>query len=183
MRYAITRALCFLLLLGAAACQNGHANGANSMAIEFSSHPFPSGGSIPKQFTCDGADISPELHWGTPPASTKGFALIADDPDAPVGTWVHWVLFNLPPQLRGLPENVSKQESLDNGALNGRNDFRKIGYGGPCPPPGKPHRYFFKLYALDAMLNLKSGATKADLEHAMKSHILAEGEWMGKYGR
>jgi Raf kinase inhibitor-like YbhB/YbcL family protein len=153
------------------------------MALEISSRSFASGGNIPQRFTCDGEDVSPELHWGEPPAETKSFALIADDPDAPVGTWVHWVLFNLPAATRSLSEGVPKQDALKNGGLHGRNDFRKIGYGGPCPPPGKPHRYFFKLYALDTALNLKAGATKVDVERAMKGHILAQGEWMGRYGR
>jgi Raf kinase inhibitor-like YbhB/YbcL family protein len=106
-----------------------------------------------------------------------------DDPDAPAGTWVHWVLYNLPAKTRELSEGVEKQEQLATGALQGRNDFRKIGYGGPCPPPGKPHRYYFKLYALDTKLNLKAGATKADIERAMKGHILDETELMGRYGR
>jgi Raf kinase inhibitor-like YbhB/YbcL family protein len=106
-----------------------------------------------------------------------------DDPDAPVGTWVHWVLYDLPPEARELPESVAKQEQLSSGARQGRNDFGKIGYGGPCPPPGKPHRYFFKLYALDSKLNLKSGATKADAERAMRGRILAQSELIGRYGR
>jgi Raf kinase inhibitor-like YbhB/YbcL family protein len=103
--------------------------------------------------------------------------------DAPVGTWVHWVLYDLPAETRELAEAVAKQEQLSNGARQGRNDFGKIGYGGPCPPPGKPHRYFFKLYALDAKLSLKAGATKADVERAMKGHVLAQAELMGRYGR
>ena len=153
------------------------------MSLELYSRSFAAGGNIPQKYTCDGEDVSPELHWDEPPAGTKSFALIADDPDAPGGTWVHWVLFNLPAQTRSLPEGVPKMDSLENGAAHGRNDFRKIGYGGPCPPPGKPHRYFFKLYALDTTLNLKPGATKADVERAMQGHILGQGEWMGKYGR
>jgi len=153
------------------------------MPLELKSSDFSSGGSIPRQFTCDGADISPALAWNEPPAATQSFALIADDPDAPVGTWVHWVLFDLPANVRSLPQNVPKQEQLADGSRQGHNDFRKIGYGGPCPPPGKPHRYFFKLYALDTKLNLKPGATKKDVERAMQGHILAQGEWMGRYGR
>jgi Raf kinase inhibitor-like YbhB/YbcL family protein len=109
--------------------------------------------------------------------------LIVDDPDAPVGTWVHWVLYDLPANTKDLAENVAKQEQLPNGARQGRNDFRKIGYGGPCPPPGKPHRYFFKLYALDKKLDLKAGVTKADVESAMQGHILAQGQLMGRFGR
>lgn len=153
------------------------------MALQLSSPDFPAGGNIPKQFTCDGADISPTLEWNDPPQGTKSFALIADDPDAPVGTWVHWVLFDLPSNARSLPQNFPKQEQLENGSRQGRNDFRKIGYGGPCPPRGKAHRYFFRLYALDKKLDLKAGATKQDVENAQRGHVLAKAEWMGRYGR
>lgn len=153
------------------------------MALKVTSTAFESGSTIPKKFTCDGPDVSPALNWNDPPAGTQSLALIADDPDAPVGTWVHWVLYDLPADARSLPESVPKQEQLANGARQGRNDFGKIGYGGPCPPPGKPHRYFFKLYALDTKLDLKAGATKAGAEKAMQGHILAQGELMGRYGR
>jgi hypothetical protein len=153
------------------------------MSLQITSTAFSPGETVPKKFTCDGPDVSPGLSWSDPPAGTQSLALIADDPDAPVGTWVHWVLYDLPPGVRSLDEGVPKQDQLPSGARQGRNDFGKIGYGGPCPPPGKPHRYFFKLYALDAKLNLKSGATKADLERAMKGHILAQGELIGRYGR
>jgi Raf kinase inhibitor-like YbhB/YbcL family protein len=153
------------------------------MPLEIHSPVFVQGGDIPKQYTCDGADVSPPLLWSGHPKETQSIALIADDPDAPAGTWVHWVLFDLPESTRSLDENVPKREELPSGARQGRNDFRKIGYGGPCPPPGKPHRYFFKLYALDAKLNLKAGATKADVENAMQGHILAQAELMGRYGR
>ena len=153
------------------------------MSLQLSSTAFSNGGSIPKKYTCDGPDVSPQLAWSGAPAGTQGFALIADDPDAPVGTWVHWVLYNAPASAHEFAEGMKKEEQLPDGTLQGRNDFRKIGYGGPCPPPGKPHRYFFKLYALDAKLNLKPGATKAELESAMKGHILAQAEWMGRYGR
>lgn len=151
--------------------------------MKISSGSFSAGEMIPKKFTCDGPDASPKLNWTEPPAKTQSFALIMDDPDAPAGTWVHWVLFDLPAETRELAEGVAKQEQLANGSRQGRNDFGKIGYGGPCPPPGDPHRYFFKLYALDAKLNLKAGATKADVEGAIKGHILAHAEMIGKYGR
>jgi Raf kinase inhibitor-like YbhB/YbcL family protein len=157
--------------------------GVVTMPLQLKSPDFSSGGAIPKQFTCDEADISPALAWSDPPEATQSFALIADDPDAPVGTWVHWVLFDLPANVRSLAANVPRQEQLPDGSRQGRNDFGKIGYGGPCPPPGKPHRYFFKLYALDTKVNLKSGATKKDVERAMQGHILVQGEWMGRYGR
>jgi len=153
------------------------------MSFEITSSAFSDGGMIPKRFTCDGPDVSPQLGWTRAPAGTQGFALIMDDPDAPVGTWVHWVIYNLPANTRELPEGVEKQEQLASGATQGRNDFRRIGYGGPCPPPGKPHRYYFKLNALDTELTLKAGATKPELERAMKSHILGKTELMGRYGR
>ena len=153
------------------------------MSFQITSTAFSSGASIAKNYTCDGPDASPSLNWTGAPAGTQSFALIADDPDAPAGTWVHWVLYNLPANATELPEGVKKQEQLPDGTLQGRNDFRKVGYNGPCPPPGKPHRYFFKLYALNAKLTLKAGATKNDVESAMKGHILAQAELMGKYGR
>lgn len=153
------------------------------MSIDMRSASFSSGDTISKQFTCDGQDSSPQLSWKEPPARTASFALIADDPDAQAGTWVHWVVYNLPPTTRELSAGVEKKEQLANGALQGRNDFRKIGYNGPCPPPGKAHRYFFKLYALDTKLNLKPGATKGELEGAMKGHVLGQGELIGRYGR
>lgn len=153
------------------------------MSFALSSAAFAPGEMIPKKSTCDGPDASPKLTWNDPPAKTNSFALIMDDPDAPVGTWVHWVLFDLPVETRELAEGVAKQEQLSNGARQGRNDFGKIGYGGPCPPPGKPHRYFFKLFALDAKLNLKAGATKSEVERAMEGHILGQAELLGKYGR
>lgn len=154
-----------------------------STALQLTSTAFSADGMIPKQFTCDGPDSSPQLAWSAPPAGTQSFALIADDPDAPAGTWVHWVMYDLPGTSRDLPEGVPKQDELPGGGRQGKNDFGKIGYGGPCPPAGKPHRYFFKLYALGARLNLKPGATKADVERTMKGHVLAQGELIGRYGR
>jgi hypothetical protein len=157
--------------------------GERTMALELKTTAFSPGGTIPKKFTCDGPDLSPALSWSNPPAGVESFALLVDDPDAPVGTWVHWVLFDLPATARELPEGVSATEQLEGGARQGRNDFRKIGYGGPCPPPGGPHRYYFRLYALNTKLNLKAGATKADVEKAMAGHIQAQAELMGRYGR
>jgi len=161
----------------------GHLQGARSMTFVISSPSFSNGGKIPTKFTCDGTDVSPELIWTAEPPGTQSFTLIADDPDAPVGTWTHWVFFNLPAHTTALPEGVTKVDEVPSGGRQGRNDFRKIGYGGPCPPPGKPHRYFFKLYALDKMLDLKPGARKEDVEHAMQGHILAKAELMGTYQR
>ena len=153
------------------------------MSFELKSPNFKAGSTIPPEFTCVGADISPALEWNAPPANAQSFALIADDPDAPVGTWVHWVLYNLPAKTRSLSQAFPKSDRSEDGTLQGRNDFGKIGYGGPCPPPGKPHRYFFRLYALDTQLNLKPGASKKDLDRAMQSHILAETEYMGRFSR
>ena len=153
------------------------------MAFSISSSDFQNGGEIPKKFTCDGADESPELSWTEPPARTQSVALIADDPDAPGGTFTHWVLFNLPASTGTLAANVSKVDQLPNGARQGRNGFRKIGYGGPCPPPGKAHRYFFKLYALDKKLDLAPGSSKEELEKAMEGHMLGKAEIVGKFGR
>jgi Raf kinase inhibitor-like YbhB/YbcL family protein len=160
-----------------------HAQGGRTMTLVISSPSFSPGADIPKKHTCDAADASPQLAWSGAPAGTRSFALIADDPDAPVGTWVHWVYYDLPASATGLPENVSKVDAPPSGGHQGRNDFRRVGYGGPCPPPGKPHRYFFKLYALDHQLDLKPGATKKEVEQAMKGHILAQAELVGKYGR
>ena len=153
------------------------------MPFTISTSSFQNGGEIPKKFTCDAADVSPELTWRDAPAGSVTFALIADDPAAPAGTWTHWVLYDLPASITHLPEAVPKIDELPTGGRQGRNDFHKIGYGGPCPPPGKPHRYFFNLFALDSKLSLKPGAGRAELERAMKGHIIGRAEWMGKYGR
>jgi len=157
--------------------------GGNSMDIRSSAFKF--GEEIPKKHTCDDIDISPPLTWSGAPEGTKSFVLICDDPDAPVGTWVHWVLYNIPPQTTQLPENVQKTEILASGAQQGQNDFRRTGYGGPCPPPGHGyHRYFFKLYAVDTTLNIKAGkATKEEVLRAIDRHILIEAKLMGKYKR
>ncbi len=177
-------ALCAALALWAGeVSMAGSSKSDSALPLKLTSSAFATGEKIPQQHTCDGADASPPLLWSDPPAGTQSFALIADDPDAPVGTWVHWVLYDLPADSRGLGAGIAKQQELANGARQGTNDFRKIGYGGPCPPPGKPHRYFFKLYALNAKLGLKAGATKAEIEKAMQGHILAQGELMGRYGR
>jgi Raf kinase inhibitor-like YbhB/YbcL family protein len=153
--------------------------------VKLTSSAFAEAATIPVKHTCDGPDISPPLAWTATPPNTKSFAVIMDDPDAPMGTWVHWVLWNLPGTSSSLPENVAKTRELNElgGALQGNNTWPKIGYYGPCPPPGKPHRYFFKLYALDAQLPLKAGAVKADVERAMQGHVLAEAQLMGTFGR
>ncbi len=152
------------------------------MAFSMSSPDFANG-DIPRQFTCSGEDRSPALEWNGTPAGTKSFALIVDDPDAPAGTWVHWVIFNIPGTAHSLQGGLEKKDQLAYGVRQGQNDFRKIGYNGPCPPPGKPHRYFFKLYALGGGISLGSAANKVDVERAMEGHILARAEWMGRYRR
>jgi Raf kinase inhibitor-like YbhB/YbcL family protein len=157
--------------------------GGSAMSLAVTTTAFSPGGAIPSVHTCDGPDSSPDLSWSGAPAGVQSFALIADDPDAPVGTWTHWIIWNIPPHNTGLPKSVPKDETLGDGARQGRNDFRRIGYGGPCPPPGKPHRYFFKLFALDAKLDLKAGAGRNELEQAIKGHVLAQGELVGKFGR
>lgn len=153
------------------------------MAFELTSSAFKEGERIPDRHTCEGDDLSPPLHWSVPPAATKSFALIADDPDAPGGMWVHWVIYNLSLDLRGLPEGIPAKDHWLNGALQGLTDFKRVGYGGPCPPPGKPHRYYFKLYALDAVLTLKPRATKNQVLEACKGHVLAEAQLMGLFSR
>lgn len=150
--------------------------------MEITSAAFQDGGLIPQKYTCDGEDVSPPLAWTDPPRETQSIALIADDPDAPRGTWVHWVIYDLPPDARELSEGVPPAETLPNGAKQGRNDFGKIGYGGPCPPRGT-HRYFFKLYALDRKLGLPAGKTKQELLEAMRGHVLTEAQLMGRYAR
>jgi len=149
------------------------------MSLTLKSTAFDQGGTIPNKYSCDGNDISPQLSWDGAPTGTKSFALIMDDPDAPVGTWDHWVLFNLPAETKGLDENV---KSLPAGTINGKNSWGKTGWGGPCPPD-KEHRYFFKVYALDSTLTLKEGATKKAVEKAIEGHILDKTELMGKYNR
>ncbi|PSH03247.1 MAG: YbhB/YbcL family Raf kinase inhibitor-like protein [Acidobacteria bacterium] len=153
------------------------------MAFVLKTTTFPEGGNIPKKYTCDGVDLSPALSWSDAPAKTQSFALIADDPDAPAGTWTHWIIWNIPAKTAALPEGVPKVENVGDGSRQGKNDFKRIGYGGPCPPPGKPHRYFFKLYALDANLDVKAGVRRDDLERAIEGHVLSQAELMGKYGR
>ena len=151
--------------------------------MRLTSPEFKENATIPSQFTCEAEDISPQIQWTNPPPGTKSFALISDDPDAPGGTWVHGVIWNIPADDRELPRAVAKDAALSNGIRQGITDFGRSGYGGPCPPPGKPHRYFFKLYALDTVLILPSSTRKKNLEEAMKGHILAQAELIGLYKR
>jgi len=154
----------------------------DATSIQITSSAFAQGQVIPAKYTCTGSDsekdISPPLAWGEPPAGTQSFALIMDDPDAPNGTWDHWILFNIPASTRSLPESMS----VNSGFPGGNNSWGRTGYGGPCPPSGM-HRYFYKLYALDEMLAIAPGATKGELEKAMVGHILAQGELMGTFSK
>jgi len=153
------------------------------MALPVLSPAFQDGARIPAKYTCQGQDVSPPLTWGEPLEGTQSFALIMDDPDAPGGVFTHWVLFNVPSDCRELPEGVPAQEQLTSGGLQGKNDFRRIGYSGPCPPPGRPHRYRFTLYALDQPVDLKAGVSKKQVLDAMQGHILAQGQLTSTYQR
>jgi Raf kinase inhibitor-like YbhB/YbcL family protein len=159
------------------------AQNAPSSKIELKTRSFTAGGFMGKQFTCDGADVSPALAWTDPPSGTQSFAIIEDDPDAPSGTFVHWLIYELPAAYRKLPEAISGNDQMPDGARQGTNDFSRTGYTGPCPPPGRPHRYFIRFYALDSKLNLRPAATRRELDAAMKGHILAQATLMGRYQR
>ncbi len=150
--------------------------------MKLTSMAFNHGQMVPRKYTCDGANSSPPLSWSDIPAGTQSFSLVSDDPDAPGGDWVHWVLYNIPSETTSLPEGIPADRILSNQSCHGMNDFGRFGYGGPCPPGGI-HRYFFKLYALDVKLEQKSGMRKQDLLKAMEKHILAQAELMGKYQR
>ncbi len=182
---AMKAGICLLLLVGAATAggvsgSQGQAKGGTAMII--SSTVFQEGGAIPVQYTCDDRDISPPLSWSGVPVGAKSLALINDDPDAPMGTWVHWVVYNIPPDLPGFDEAAAPDTLAQKGILQGRTDFGRREYGGPCPPSGT-HRYYFKLYALDARLELEQGATKQQVEKAMQGHILEQAQLMGRYTR
>lgn len=157
--------------------------GVELATLELTSEAFGPQETIPERFTCDGEDISPPLSWSAPPDPTQSFALIMDDPDAPMGIWVHWVLFNIPADKRALPENVPAEDQLSDGSLHGSNSWRRSNYGGPCPPSGSTHRYVFKLYTLDTQLDLEAGATKKQVLDAMDGHVLAHGELVGTFSR
>jgi Raf kinase inhibitor-like YbhB/YbcL family protein len=170
--------LLFMILLSG--CKNEDASlspeGETDMSIQISSS-FSEAGNIPRVYTCDDINVSPPLSWTGVPDNAMSLVLIMDDPDTPTGTWVHWVLFNLPPTLSSLEQGNS------GGGTEGRNDFGRSDYGGPCPPRGSNHRYMIKMYALDIVLDLKAGTSKSQLENQMRGHILAQGQLMGKYGR
>ena len=185
--YSATRVALCLMLLGmlAAGCasQETALSEEDEMALSLSSPVFQEGEKIPVKYTCDGQDMSPPLMWGEPPPGTQAFALIMDDPDAPGGVFTHWVIFNLPVDSREFPEAVPRDNQLENKALQGMTDFGRVGYGGPCPPPGPAHHYLFSLYALDQPLDLNAGASKKQVLDAMHGHILAQGQLTGIYQR
>lgn len=153
------------------------------ITLQIESDAFKAEGTIPQPYTCDGEDLSPPLSWSDPPAGTQSLALVCVDPDAPAGTWDHWVLFNIPASIRSLPEGISADPVVEGLGTHGSNSWRRLGYGGPCPPQGAAHRYIFRLYALDTNLDLDPGASRNDVEKLMKGHILAEGQLLGEYGR
>ena len=161
----------------------GLAIAGNITRLEIKSSTFQNGAKILVRYTCDSLNVSPSLSWAGASAKTKSFALICEDPDAPSGMFIHWVIFNIPKEKNGLEENVPKKDLLTDGTAQGKNSSGKTGYTGPCPPPGKPHRYFFRLYCLDTKLSLKQPVNKTELEMAMKGHILAEAQVFGTYQR
>jgi Raf kinase inhibitor-like YbhB/YbcL family protein len=156
---------------------------SQAMAFDLTSPAFATGAEIPVQYTCDGPNVSPPLRWADPPARTGVYVLIADDPDAPGGTWVHWVLYGMPPSARGIPESVPPRDEVAGIGRQGLNDFKRVGYGGPCPPRGPAHRYFFKLYAVDREVALSPGKTKAEVLDSIQGHVLGQAELMGRYQR
>ena len=169
-----------LVLAATAGCRGPVTIAKGKATLNLTSSSFQ-GGEIPKKFTCDDAETSPALAWTAPPAGTQSLALIVVDRDAPFGSFVHWVLYDMPAGKRELAEGLPKLEQLPDGSRQGQNDFDKPGYGGPCPPGKSPHRYVFALYALDSRLNLPAGATRREVEDAMRGHILAHGEMIVRY--
>jgi hypothetical protein len=153
------------------------------MALKISTPAWKPGEKIPRKYTCDDEDLSPPLVFDGAPSGTRVFAMVCDDPDAPVGLWVHWVIYNIPGTAAGLKEGIPTDPKLGDGSLQGTNSWDRVGYGGPCPPPGKPHRYFFKLYALDAPLSASPGLTAKLLEDAVRGHVVGKAEMIGIYGR
>jgi Raf kinase inhibitor-like YbhB/YbcL family protein len=150
--------------------------------LTVTSPAFDPGKTIPADYSCDGRNVSPALSWTGAPSATRSFAVIMDDPDAPAGTWVHWVYYDIPAGATGLPEGVAPDANPATGGVQGKNSFGRIGYGGPCPPANQTHRYFFKVYALDTQLGLAPGASRADVDKAIAGHILARGQLMGRFG-
>ena len=183
-KFIIILFLVSLILIGSCEKRKEEAEktGGKKMAITIRSSAFEEGGMIPSKYTCDGKDVSPPLQWEGIPDGTQSIALISDDPDAPMGTWVHWVLYNLGADKRGLEEGFPTDETLEDGTRQGVTDFGKTGYGGPCPPSGT-HRYYFKIYALDKRIDAATIIDKQGLIKEMKGHVIAEGQLMGRYKR
>lgn len=179
--------LCVLLISFLSACRRTEEKTAESAAapakISLVSPAFDAGSSIPEKYTCQGQDVSPPLQWSDVPEGAKSFALVVEDPDAPRGMFVHWVIYNILPSSNGLPEDVPRDENLADGAIQGFNGFHRTGYDGPCPPPGKAHRYFFKLYALNEVLPTRSELKEGDLMDLMKGKVVGQGELMGTFQR
>ena len=184
-RLAVSLCCGLLFLLAPAVSCGSSAQGRapSPSGFRMESAAFKEGSGIPVRFTCEGDDISPALTWSGAPAGTRSFALIVDDLDAPGGVWMHWVVYNLPAQTKAMDENQPKQTQLPNGGLQGLSSFGRVGYGGPCPPPGPAHRYFFRLYALDTVLSLEPSAGKQQVIDAMKGHILGQAQLMGRFKR
>ena len=185
--------LCAVLLFTWVAARSTHAaNPASAESpqqkpaattFQLTSTAFDADGAIPPKYTCSGAEISPALAWTEPPAGTQSFALVVDDPDAPQKAVIHWLIYDLPPTTRALPEGVPTKARLPDGSRQGKNDHGKMGYSGPCPPPGAAHHYFFKLYALDYKTGLKPKASEADVERAIKDHVVAKSELIARFQR
>jgi hypothetical protein len=161
---------------------SGPAHGQARTSFWVRSSSFSNGKSIPSRYTCDGANLSPQLEWQSAPAGTKSFAIVMDDPDAPID-FTHWLVYNIAPGVRELAEDASQRGAMPHGSVEGRNDFGRSGYGGPCPPPGNPHHYVFRVYALDLPLNLLMMPTKNQMESTIRGHIIAQGQIVGTYQR
>jgi Raf kinase inhibitor-like YbhB/YbcL family protein len=185
-RYSTWIVACICVFLtGACSQQASEPSGPEDAVtgLQISSPAFANGEQIPVNYTCDGEDISPALEWGGVPENAHSLVLIVDDPDAPTGTWLHWLIYDIPGNVDGLPEGAASNPAIARIGSQGQNDFSKTDYGGPCPPGGPAHHYYFRLYALDELLNLPPESTRSDVEAAMKTHILAEAQLMGVYGR
>ncbi len=174
--------LCSLLALVLLWQRSHPAHGQARSTFPVRSESFSDGGSIPRQYTCDGASLSPQLSWQATPAATKSIAVVMEDPDAPI-LFTHWLVYNLAPSVQDLSEGASRQGTMPSGSTEGQNSFGRLGYGGPCPPPGKPHHYIFRVYALDRQLNLPAGASRRQLDTAIDDHIVGQGQIVGIYQR
>lgn len=185
MRYTQFAILVLVLCMSLAACGADAAPPVSTTDTTFplESDAFADGAIIPQRYTCDGEDISPPLAWGEVPAGTESLVLIVDDPDAPVGTWDHWIVFNIAASVQSLPAGIPADETVTGVGTHGKNGWQRLGYGGPCPPGTSEHRYQFRLYALDTRLDLDPGATKRQVVDAMEGHVLGHGELTARYGR